>query len=163
MKYLKYFAYGSNMLTERLRRRVPSTKPIGPARLDGFELRFHKRGADGSAKCDVVAGGDGSVHGVLFKICAEERYLLDRGWADQPIPRERLYDLALDPGEKHDLSASPAHAATLDAMRDRLETWMEETADPLRLGFLEPPLGAVVNDPNGASPGEWAWQRVEKR
>ncbi len=78
MNFLKYFAYGSNMLTERLRRRVPSTTPLGPARLDGFELRFHKRGADGSAKCDVVAGTDGCVHGVLFEISSEERYLLDR-------------------------------------------------------------------------------------
>lgn len=78
MKFLKYFAYGSNMLTERLRRRVPSTAPLGPARLDGFDLRFHKRGADGSAKCNVVADNDASVHGVLFEISPEERYLLDR-------------------------------------------------------------------------------------
>ncbi|MFW6058299.1 MAG: gamma-glutamylcyclotransferase family protein, partial [Persicimonas sp.] len=78
MKFLKYFAYGSNMLTERLRRRVPSTTPLGPARLEGFELRFHKRGADGSAKCNVVADTDACVHGVLFEIHSQERYLLDR-------------------------------------------------------------------------------------
>ena len=77
MSYLKYFAYGSNMLTERLRRRVPSTRPVGRARLDGWKLCFHKRGADGSAKCDIIEA-KASVHGVLFDIDPDERHLLDR-------------------------------------------------------------------------------------
>jgi gamma-glutamylcyclotransferase (GGCT)/AIG2-like uncharacterized protein YtfP len=76
MPTLKYFAYGSNMLTERLRRRVPSTVPLGHARLDGWQLCFHKRGADGSAKCDIIAG-ESVVHGVLFEIDADHRGLLD--------------------------------------------------------------------------------------
>lgn len=78
MSYLTYFAYGSNMLTERLRRRVPSTTPVGRARLDGWALRFHKHGADGSAKCNIVSTDQGNVFGVLFEIRADQRELLDR-------------------------------------------------------------------------------------
>jgi gamma-glutamylcyclotransferase (GGCT)/AIG2-like uncharacterized protein YtfP len=78
MSYLTYFAYGSNMLTERLRRRVPSTTPIGRAHLGGWKLRFHKHGADGSAKCNIVSAAEADVFGVLFEIRADERKLLDR-------------------------------------------------------------------------------------
>ncbi|MFW5966517.1 MAG: gamma-glutamylcyclotransferase family protein [Persicimonas sp.] len=77
MALLTYFAYGSNMLTERLRRRVPSAHPIGSARLDDWALRFHKHGQDGSAKCNIVKADGGVVHGVIFEIEPGERYLLD--------------------------------------------------------------------------------------
>jgi gamma-glutamylcyclotransferase len=49
-----YFAYGSNMLTERLKARVPSTRPISPAILSDYDLRFHKRSTDKSGKCDII-------------------------------------------------------------------------------------------------------------
>ena len=44
-------------------------------------------------------------------------------------PEEELYDLNADPYEIRNLAADPAHAETLKAMRDRLDTWMEETGD----------------------------------
>lgn len=78
MSLLQYFAYGSNMLTARLRRRVPSTTPLGKAVLDGWRLCFHKRGADGSAKCNIVRRPGSCVHGVVFSIARSERHLLDR-------------------------------------------------------------------------------------
>jgi len=76
---LTYFAYGSNMLTSRLRARVPSARPLGVGRLSGHRLVFHKRGTDGSAKADTLTSGDPAdvVHGVLFEIEARERRLLD--------------------------------------------------------------------------------------
>jgi gamma-glutamylcyclotransferase (GGCT)/AIG2-like uncharacterized protein YtfP len=78
MKTLTYFAYGSNMLTERLQRRVPSATPIGAALCTGWTLAFHKRGADGSAKCSIVESPGDRVHGVVFELHAGERHLLDR-------------------------------------------------------------------------------------
>ena len=39
-------------------------------------------------------------------------------------------------------------------MRAELDGWMEETDDPLRLGPIEPPPGAVVNDPSQRSPDD---------
>lgn len=65
-----YFAYGSNMCTARLARRVPTVTPVGPAWLDGHQLRWHLVGGDGSAKCNVWHTGDPQdrVHGVLFQL-----------------------------------------------------------------------------------------------
>jgi hypothetical protein len=74
-----YFAYGSNMSTVRLRERVPSCKPIGVAKLPGYELRFHKRGRDKSGKCNAFASGnDNGVVGVLFSFDPAERATLDQ-------------------------------------------------------------------------------------
>ena len=54
-----YFAYGSNLCFPRLRARVPGVRALGPALLRGHELRWHKRGTDGSGKCSIVkVGGD---------------------------------------------------------------------------------------------------------
>ncbi|MDN5938663.1 MAG: gamma-glutamylcyclotransferase [Salinisphaera sp.] len=67
---MHYFAYGSNMLTARLAKRVGRVQPLGPAWLKGHALRFHKRGSDGSGKCNAFATGRPGdlVHGVLFDI-----------------------------------------------------------------------------------------------
>jgi hypothetical protein len=74
------FAYGSNMLTRRLRERTPSARRIGVARLPGHSLMWHKIGRDGSAKCDVLETRqpEDMVWGVLFEIAASERPLLDQ-------------------------------------------------------------------------------------
>jgi len=72
---LLYFAYGSNMLTERLQARVPSAHPVGTATLRGHALRFRKQSMDGSAKCTVVSTSPSSssrwpspVVGVCFQM-----------------------------------------------------------------------------------------------
>ena len=49
-----YGAYGSNLHPDRLRRRVPSAIPKGIVELCGWSLKFHKRGQDGSAKCNII-------------------------------------------------------------------------------------------------------------
>ena len=74
------FAYGSNLCRERLRRRVPSARFLGPARLDGYQLRFHKRGLDGSGKADALhTGRDGDVvWGALFEMEERHKGRLDR-------------------------------------------------------------------------------------
>lgn len=77
-EHIVYFAYGSNMLTARLRERMPSCKPLGIATLPGHELRFHKRSKDRSGKCNAFAAGDDqSVVGVLFSFDPAERTKLD--------------------------------------------------------------------------------------
>lgn len=75
-----YFAYGSNMCTERLRRRVPSARVHMPARLPDYTLRFHKRSTDGSGKCNIVPAPDSgaAVHGVVFAMDPNDRPRLDR-------------------------------------------------------------------------------------
>lgn len=76
---LLYFAYGSNLHPTRLVERVPSACLVEPARLPGHDLRFHKRGGDGSAKCDASwTGREGDVVlGAVYRLTAHERPLLD--------------------------------------------------------------------------------------
>ncbi|TXS92902.1 gamma-glutamylcyclotransferase [Parahaliea maris] len=77
---MRYFAYGSNMSLARLRERVPSAARIGCYALREHDLRFHKSGRDGSAKCDAffTASGLDVIHGALFEIDPGEKPYLDR-------------------------------------------------------------------------------------
>ena len=79
---MNYFAYGSNMLTRRLRdpSRAPSAVACGMAVAPGFVVRFHKMGADGSGKCTLVAlaGESEAAHGVLYDVSDADCAKLDR-------------------------------------------------------------------------------------
>jgi cation transport regulator ChaC len=74
------FAYGSNMLSARLRERVSSAHPVGTACLPGFSLRWHKVSVDGSGKCDVVedATPGACVWGIVFAIESAQKDSLDK-------------------------------------------------------------------------------------
>ncbi len=74
---MRYLAYGSNLHPTRLRERVASAELLGTARLQGWQLRVHKRGQDGSAKCNVVLGPD-AVHVAVFEMAAGDKPTLDR-------------------------------------------------------------------------------------
>jgi hypothetical protein len=76
---VKYFAYGSNMFSARLRFRVPSCEFVSIARLPKHQLCFHKRSKDGSSKCDAFCTGTvlDVVWGVVFDIAAAEKPKLD--------------------------------------------------------------------------------------
>jgi len=73
-----YAAYGSNLHPVRLRKRVPSAELMGFAVVANWELRFHKRGSDGSGKCNIAAAAGDSVCFAIFKIEPLERSLLDK-------------------------------------------------------------------------------------
>jgi hypothetical protein len=85
MGRLQYLAYGSNLHPRRLRARVPSAVSLGVIKIDGWQLAFEKRGLDGSAKCtlrpytgtDPLSCGRGVAYGVVYRIHAEQRSLLD--------------------------------------------------------------------------------------
>jgi len=63
-----YFAYGSNMCTQRLRARIPAATPIGRACWPGMRLAFNKVGQDGSGKANLVEDPAAEAWGVLFTI-----------------------------------------------------------------------------------------------
>lgn len=73
-----YFAYGSNMETSRLQKRVPSAKPIGQAKLQGYRLVCNKKSKDSSGKANLVDSPRDTVWGVLYKIDEAELDKLDR-------------------------------------------------------------------------------------
>ena len=76
MMRIRYAAYGSNLHPGRLMRRVPSARWLGSATVPDLELRFHKRGKDGSGKCNIVAA-DSEVHVAVYEFEAAEKPLLD--------------------------------------------------------------------------------------
>ena len=67
------------MSSKRLKERVPSARYITIATLIEHELRFHKEGIDGSAKCDAFFTGDENhqIVGVVFEIAESEKPDLD--------------------------------------------------------------------------------------
>jgi len=78
---MKYFAYGSNMLEERLRapERVPGAACLTKVFASKYCLRFNKKSVDKSGKCNIVQTGsmDDFVWGVLFEIPEAQRWKLD--------------------------------------------------------------------------------------
>ena len=77
--WIDYFAYGSNLHPRRLGARTPSLRFLCTGRLDGHRLAFHKRGADGSGKADVVPGrASDRVHGAVYRITTGDAARLDR-------------------------------------------------------------------------------------
>ena len=78
-RWLDYFAYGSNLHPRRLLARTPSVQFRCTAWLGCHRLEFHKRGADGSGKADVISGHeDDRVHGAIYRISAQDAVRLDR-------------------------------------------------------------------------------------
>ncbi len=73
-----YFAYGSNMLAERLVARCSSARLLEIVVAAGHAVDFSKRGADGSGKAALVGRPGWVTYGVLFEIALAERDVLDR-------------------------------------------------------------------------------------
>lgn len=83
-------------------------------------------------------------------------YWLENGWAKQPVPPEELYDLIFDPNERNNLAGDPSQQSALEEMKQRLDTWMRSTDDPLLHGPVKAPSGSKINDPDGISPNDQA-------
>jgi gamma-glutamylcyclotransferase len=79
-----YFAYGSNMSTRRLERRVGKADKIAIGYVSGRTLTFDKRSqdrlGDSSGKCDCQksANQEDRVWGVVFRARSSEMTRLDR-------------------------------------------------------------------------------------
>lgn len=72
-----YLAYGSNMLTERLKERVSSANKLRTIRLPGYRFEVCKRSDDGSGKCNIIRHPNSEVHGVLFRMNRNDLPALD--------------------------------------------------------------------------------------
>ena len=73
-----YFAYGSNMLSSRLGRRVPSAKIIGRASLYNWIVNFSKKSIDGSGKANLIEKDGFVTWGCLYEIDDNEIEILDK-------------------------------------------------------------------------------------
>ena len=67
------------MARKRLEARISSVDVVAIARLSRHRLAFHKRGRDGTAKCDIVATGRSmdEVYGVVYHIQRQGKAILD--------------------------------------------------------------------------------------
>lgn len=73
-----YFAYGSNMDSAQMARRVPQARAVGRARLVGYRFACDKVGRDGSAKANVAPDAGREVWGVVFELVVTDLAVLDR-------------------------------------------------------------------------------------
>lgn len=78
MESVAYFAYGSNMLLQRLQPRCKSARVRGVASVPGYRLAFSKRSKDGSGKATLVSDPAAQVYGIVFDIAAKDATELDR-------------------------------------------------------------------------------------
>lgn len=73
------FAYGSNLLTQRMQARVSTAVPVVVGYVRQRRLTFHKRSDDGSAKADAALTGDcgDQVWGVVYRMHGRQKSMLD--------------------------------------------------------------------------------------
>jgi gamma-glutamylcyclotransferase (GGCT)/AIG2-like uncharacterized protein YtfP len=78
--YALYFAYGSNMLEQRLKDRVKSAEFFSKAWIRGYEVRCRKKSDDESGKADLVETGNPEdiVHGVVYEFDPADWGALDK-------------------------------------------------------------------------------------
>jgi len=74
------FAYGSNLLAERLLARVPQARFVGAGWLPGWRFALNVRSEDGSAKANAVhtARSSDVLHGALYELDDTGKLTLDR-------------------------------------------------------------------------------------
>ena len=75
---LHYLAYGSNLFPPRLAARIAIHGIAGLIALPDTALEFNKRGADGSGKCNLRARSGAVAYGVVYRIAAADKIVLDR-------------------------------------------------------------------------------------
>jgi N-sulfoglucosamine sulfohydrolase len=116
-------------------------EPLRSVRTERWKYirRFHDYPHPVLANCDDSASKD---------------LWVEHGWGERLVPEERLYDLLFDPDEGNNLAGDPSREGVLSEMRERLESWMRDTADPLLDGPIPPPEGAMINEHNQVSPDD---------
>lgn len=73
-----YFAYGSNMLRQRIEDRLGAVEDRGVGTLSGYKIAFNKASSDGTGKTNIVQEEGQVVLGVVFELTPEQFAELDR-------------------------------------------------------------------------------------
>lgn len=83
-----YFAYGSNMSTGRIGKRLGPVKKRAIARLADYAIEFDKASTDGSGKTNLVPKKSSEAWGVIFDLTPDQMQKLKRiekGYTEQGI------------------------------------------------------------------------------
>jgi arylsulfatase A-like enzyme len=83
---------------------------------------------------------------------ATKDLLRDQGYFAPRRPTEMLFDVAHDPLERANLADDPAFASVREQLQERLEAWMRATGDPLLVGDVPAPPGAVLTSADSYTP-----------
>lgn len=78
IKHAYYFAYGSNMLPERLLERIKKYHTAFQAVLPEHKFIYNKKSIDGTAKANVGSSDGAEVHGVCFEIDEDDFAILKK-------------------------------------------------------------------------------------
>jgi gamma-glutamylcyclotransferase len=87
------------MWPRRIERRLGRCELIAVVSLGGYALRFHKRGRDGSGKCDAYRTGNptDTLYGVVYSLTRVQQDMLDEfegpGYASQNVSVRTRSDL----------------------------------------------------------------------
>ena len=112
------------MLENRLRHptRAPSASFIGVGSLRGHRLRFHKRGSDESAKCNLESTGDSKdlVYGVLFEIDEVDRDALNSA-EGVPLGEYALRQVSVERLDQEGETVADTYIATPEYIDDSLK------------------------------------------
>lgn len=73
-----YFAYGSNMATSQMQKRISSAKTLNTGYIRGWKVICNKRSKDGSGKANIVQQNEHCTWGVVYEIDTEDVLKLDR-------------------------------------------------------------------------------------
>lgn len=86
--------------------------------------------------------------------CPSKNILIDNGYLKIMNSEEQLFDLTIDPAERNNLANNHDFYQIKLEMRNKLNTWMIETDDPLLKGFVPLPNGGVANKQSCISPND---------
>lgn len=92
--------------------------------------------------------------------CPAKELLLAAGYGDELKPREELYNLRIDPVERHNLADDPRCAGIYHRLLSQMNRWMEATDDPLlHTRYRIPsPEGARVNLRDSVDPQDGVFE-----
>lgn len=78
IKHEYYFAYGSNMLPERLLERIGKYHTAFPVYLSDYRFVYNKKSCDGTTKANIECIKYEVVHGVCFEIDSDDIAILQK-------------------------------------------------------------------------------------
>jgi gamma-glutamylcyclotransferase (GGCT)/AIG2-like uncharacterized protein YtfP len=96
---MNYFAYGSNLDFNQMKRRCPSARLVGPARLPGYRLAFTYLSTGWNCgMADIVPDPECEVFGVVYDIGKKDLAALDDYEGHPTAYRRCRVDVACDSG-----------------------------------------------------------------
>lgn len=111
-----YFAYGSNMLTQRLTARCPGAVPAGIGFATDYAIGFYLKSADGSGKAGIIPETGSRAWGVLYDVPMSEQGILDEFEGVPNMYRRHEISINLASGDTsvaaHTYIPQPEHRTT---------------------------------------------------